>query len=431
MATAISDGTAAEPKKSALFGPLLIVFIGFLTTSLAQPLGVPQIAIQNLLKNSLHVGRTENAAFFFWIGLPWYFKPFVGVFTDAFPLLGSRRKTYVTVSTILAVISWLGLYVTPVRYNALLVVCLVIDFFMVVASTVLGAYMVEVGQTTGGSGRVTSVRQITYWIVMMLKGPLGGLLATLAFGVTIGFSGAFLLLLVPTVAIFLHEKRVHVESSVLIHDATVQMGKIFRAGTMWSAAGLMALFYMAPGFLTTVFYRQQDVLHLGVTQIGYLNGIQGAAGIVSAVSYAYLTSKFNLRTLLFGCLSLATIATLCYAHYNTYAQARIAEGLYGMGYAFAECALMNLAIRGTPKGSEGLGFALMMSVRNFGLYGTDIFGSWLTDKYHVSFATLVVANAVTTAMAVSLVALLPLAMVGHKDAELPAGVPVGKMAPEE
>jgi hypothetical protein len=351
--------------------------------------------------------------------LPWYFKPFVGIFTDAFPIFGSRRKTYILLSAALAVVSWFALFLTPIKYNALLTVCIVIDVFMVAASTVLGAYMVEVGQTTKGSGRITSVRQLTYWITIMLDGPLGGILAGLGFGATVGFCGCFLFLLIPTVVFFLHEKRVHIESSVLVQDAKAQMGKIARAKTMWVAAGLLALFYIAPGIITATFYRQQDVLHLGVTEIGYLNGIQGGAGIVSALAYAFLTRKFNLRTLLFGCLSFATLAIVCYSHYNTYTQAKFAEGLYGAGYALAECALMDLAIRGTPKGSEGLGFALMMSVRNFAIYGTDTFGAWLTDKYHLSFPALVFCNATTTAIAIPLVALLPLAMVGYRDAEAP------------
>ncbi len=53
----------------------------------------------------------------------------------------------------------------------------------------------------------------------------------------------------------------------------------------------------------------------------------------------------------------------------------------------AECALIDLAIRVTPKRSEGLGFSLMMSVRNLALFGSDIFGSWLLDKYHIYFSS--------------------------------------------
>lgn len=429
MATA-ADTRTQDAKKITLAGALVIVFIGFLTTTLSQPQGVSRIPFQNLLKNELHVGRTENAAFFFWIGLAWYFKPIVGIFTDAFPLFGSRRRTYILLSTALAVISWFGLFLTPIKYNALLIVCTVINVFMVVASTVLGAYMVEVGQTTRGSGRVTSTRQLTYWTSIMLQGPLGGFLATLAFGVTVGFSGTFLFLLIPTVIFFLYERRVKIDSDVLVHDAVAQLGKIVTAGTMWAAAGLMALFYIAPGIVTAVFYRQQDLLHLDTPRIGILNGIEGAFGIVSAFAYAFLTRKFNLRTMLFGCLTFSTITTLIYSQYNSYHEAMVVEALYGMGYALAECALMDLAIRGTPKGSEGLGFSLMMSVRNFALYGTDILGSWMMDKYHISFTSLVLSNAATTAIAVPLVALLPLAMVGYKDAAKPTEMPVLKTTEE-
>jgi predicted MFS family arabinose efflux permease len=95
----------------------------------------------------------------------------------------------------------------------------------------------------------------------------------------------------------------------------------------------------------------------------------------------------------------------------------VAEACWGFGFVMAECALMDLAIRATPKGSEGLGFSLMMSVRNLALFGTDALGSMLLDKLHFSFTSLVFSNAVTTAITIPLVLLLPVSLVGKKDAE--------------
>jgi hypothetical protein len=94
------------------------------------------------------------------------------------------------------------------------------------------------------------------------------------------------------------------------------------------------------------------------------------------------------------------------------------ETFNGFGYTLAELSLMDLAVRATLAGSEGLGFALMMSVRNFALYGTDWLGSKLLDKYHLAFSTLVFSNAATTLITVPLVFLLPLYIVSRKDAEL-------------
>ncbi|MGA2991242.1 MAG: hypothetical protein ABSD88_12270, partial [Candidatus Korobacteraceae bacterium] len=67
----------------------IVIVVGVLATTLSQPQVLARIPLQNLLKNELHVDRAANAAFFFWAGLAWYFKPFAGIFTDAFPILGS------------------------------------------------------------------------------------------------------------------------------------------------------------------------------------------------------------------------------------------------------------------------------------------------------------------------------------------------------
>ena len=74
-------------------------------------------------------------------------------------------------------------------------------------------------------------------------------------------------------------------------------------------------------------------------------------------------------------------------------------------------------MRATPRGSEGLGFALMISINNFTRFGTDFLGSFMLDKLHLPFSALVLANAATTAIAVPLVLLLPLALVGRREGE--------------
>ncbi len=76
-------------------------------------------------------------------------------------------------------------------------------------------------------------------------------------------------------------------------------------------------------------------------------------------------------------MALATISNVAYVFYSsvrTRAGDRRIQRL--QGYTLAELALMDLAIRATPAGSEGLGFSLMMSVRNLALiWHPDWFGS--------------------------------------------------------
>ncbi len=125
------------------------------------------------------------------------------------------------------------------------------------------------------------------------------------------------------------------------------------------------------------------------------------------------------------------MANLGYLFYSSVGQAQFIEGLNGFGYSLAELALMDLAVRATPAGSEGLGFSLMMSVRNLALFGTDWFGSKLLEQFQVPFSSLVIANAATTLITVPLVLLLPRILVSKKDAEPPAEPPALRTVPQE
>ncbi|HZC17480.1 MAG TPA: MFS transporter [Caulobacteraceae bacterium] len=411
---------AKEPKagNGALTYAAIVIVVGVFATTLSQPQVLARLPLQNLLKNALHVGRSANAAFFFFAGLPWYFKPVAGLITDAFPVFGSRRRSYLLVSTLLAVVAWVGLYFTPHRYGQLLWMCIVINLFMVTASAVVGGYMVEIAQAVSGSGRLTAIRQFVQQICIIINGPAAGYLASMAFGWTAAACGGVMFLLVPATIFFLHEQRKRIDSREILDNAARQLGKIGAAGTMWAAAGLMALFYIAPGISTATFYKQQNDLHMTTQGQGFLYLISGVCGIAAAIGYGFACRRVNLRTLLIVCLLAATACNLGYLFYSSVANAQLIEGLNGVGFTLAELALMDLAVRATPAGSEGLGFSLMMSVRNLALFGTDWLGSSLIDAFHVKFNTLVIANAATTLVTVPLVLLLPLALVRRRDAEV-------------
>src|SRR5215813_12760484 len=402
----------------ALTCAALVIIAGVFATTLAQTEVLARLPLQNLLKNQLHVDRTANAAFFFWAGLAWYLKPFAGVLTDAFPLFGSRRKSYILISAALAALAWWVLIITPHDYCNLLVVAIVINAFMVIASTAVGGYMVETAQASSGSGRLTAIRQFIQQACLVINGPTAGYLASIAFGWTAAACGAIMFLLVPITIVFLREQRQGLDSREVLGNAKRQLVNIATARTMWAAAGLMALFYIAPGFATALFYKQQNELHLSTQTQGFLGLIAGICGILAAVGYGILCRRLNLRTLLVWCMLAATIANLGYLFYSSLGRGQVIEGLNGFGYTLAELALMDLAVRSTPAGSEGLGFSIMVSVRNLALFGTDWFGSNLLDQYHFSFSSLVVANSATTLITVPLVFLLPRLIVSRKDAEI-------------
>ena len=403
-------------SRRELLYAFLVVFLGITAVTLSQQNAIGLVPLKNLLKNELHEDKSATAAFFFWLGIAWYFKPFFGIFIDAFPFLGTRRKSYIVTGSVLSVACFVGLIYTPHRFVPLLAMCIAVNVFMVITSTAVGGYMTEKAQALRASGGFASVFQIAYQTAGVVGGPLGGLLATVAFGWTNLTSAAIMLLPIPAALFLLRDKRTHVDSQQLLGDAGRQLTKIVRAKTMWAAAGFSFLFYFAPGIQTALFYRQQDVLHMSTAQQGlmlFLNG--GFAMLTASVYGTWAARRWPLRRLLFWCILLGATAQLCYAFYDSMTQAYVIESLWGLGWAAADMSLTDLYMRATPAGSEALGFSLMVSVRNLALFGADWLGAKAMETYHLQFSSMAIANGVVSLIALPFVFLLPGLIVDHRD----------------
>lgn len=411
----VADPGAGKYRRELIYS-FLVVFLGITAVTLSQQNAISLVPLKNLLKNELHETKSATAAFFFWLGIAWYFKPFFGIFTDAFPFFGTRRKSYILTGSLLSVASFVGLIFTPHQYTPLLAMCIAVNVFMVITSTAVGGYMTERAQALQASGSFASIFQVAYQMAGVVGGPLGGLLATVAFGWTNLTSAVIMLLPIPAALFFLKERRVQVNSQLLLRDAGGQLTKIFKAKTMWAAAGFSFLFYFAPGIQTALFYRQQDVLHMSTAQQGlmlFLNG--GFAVAVAAVYGTYASKRWSLRRLLFWCILAGAIAQMAYSFYNSMTEAYVIESLWGLGWASADMALTDLYMRATPKGSEALGFSLMVSVRNLSLFGADWLGAKAMETYHIQFSTMAIANGVVSLIALPFIFYLPAVLVDRRD----------------
>lgn len=405
----------AKNNRELLFAAI-VVFVGITAVTLSQQNAIGLIPLKNLLKNELHEDRAATAAFFFWLGLAWYFKPFFGIFTDAFPFFGTRRKSYILSGAILSVVGFVALVYTPHRYTPLLAVCIAINVFMVVTSTAVGGFMTEKAQALRASGRFSSIFQIAYQMSYVFGGPLSGILAAMAFGWTWVASAAIMFLPIPAAIFFLKEQHTNIDSKKMLAEAKKQLAKAATAKTMWAAAAFSFLFYFAPGIQTALFYQQQDVLHMSTRTQGFMLFLNGIFGIMSATVYGSFACKhWTLRKLLFWSIAIGAVAQMGYAFYSTVDRAYIIESFWGLGWSAADMALTDLYMRATPGGSEGLGFSLMVSVRNLALFGADWIGSKAMDTYHFHFSTMAIANGSISLIALPFLFWLPGFIVDRKD----------------
>src|SRR5580704_3957643 len=310
-------GASAIPRTKVenrnLLPLALIIIFGIFASTMPQPQALGKLPLQFLLKNDVHVTREQMAAFFFWCGLAWYLKPLAGILTDAFPFFGTRRRHYLLFSSALTALSWIGMAFLPHTYGALLLGAMIVNLFMVMGSTVTGAYLVEAGQRMGATGRLTALRMIVYNFCTLIQGPVGGFLATVGFTWASGANAALALTIFPIAFIYLKEQRAAQDrSSVVFQNAGQQLKTILRSKNLWLALLFIALFYFSPGFSTPLFYRQTDELHFSKQAIGNLGVFSGAFAILAAILYSQLIKRFHIRILLLMTVAAAACGTLFY-----------------------------------------------------------------------------------------------------------------------
>ena len=356
-----------------------MVGLGAFVTTIAQPAVIGRLPLQLLLKTQLHFSAQMLAGFLLIASFAWNVKPLAGIMSDAFPLFGTRRRHYLLLGAGMAAVCWFLMGVVPRSYLPLLLTAFGANAFMVIASTVMGGLMVEAGQKYGISGRVTSIRQALQSAVSLGNGILGGYLAAVAFGWTVGIATALLLVLAVTTFFALTERPVAVRNQNVLTNASHELRTLVGSRTLWSSGIFLALVYISPGFTTPLLFMQTDTLNFSAPYIGLMESIEGAAGLLGALIYGVVCRRFNLRQLLTTAIALNVTVTLLYLRYS-HATAPFIHGIVGFAVICSELALMDLAVRSTPPGCESLGFALMMSARNFALGGSDLIGSWLIDS---------------------------------------------------
>jgi len=383
-----------------------LIGAGVFATTLAQP-AVLRLPFQQLLKSQLQVSREAMAAFFAVAAVAWYVKPLAGILSDSAPLFGTRRRHYLLLGGTGASLFWVLVALLPRTYASVLAGVMAVNAMLMLGSTITGAVMVEAGQRYGATGRLTSVRYVVQSLCLLLGGPLGGWLATRPFELTALVGAASAGVVVPVALILLHEPSAGGANATVWVRAREELRTLTRSRALWSAVGVLAVVYVPPGFSTALYYIQTDTLLFPSTFIGTLAFISGSASLGGAALYGIVCKHLPLRRLLQLGILCSALATLCYLFYHSRVAAMLIDGQAGLFVTIAELALMDLAARATPRGSEGLSFALMMSVRNGALAISDITGSWLIQHHYLTFARVVELNAAVIALALLLVGALP------------------------
>lgn len=420
-AVPVPEAPSGSSMRRDLARIALFVSLGWLGTNVG--LNVSVLPLKFLLKDELRLNEAGVAGFFALSQFTNYIKPLAGVLTDTFPLFGTRRRWYLIFSLLATGLLFLALGCVPHTYAWLILTYGLLYLFVVFTSTALGGVMVEAGNRHRAGGRMTAQRIAMFRLGTLFGMPLGAYLAAVPFLVAMGVSGLFHLALVPLFWIALREPQIARTDLRVWSSAGRSMQGLLQNRPLLCAAGMIFLIAASPGFQTPLFFYQTNVLHFSKRFLGQLLFIEAAAGLGCAMLYHYTCRRWQLRRLVVVSILVHALGTLFYLQYNSAANAIWIMAIAGATLAFGQLTVYDLAARATPKGSEALGYSVMMSVWNLTNALSDWSGATLFQRLHLSFATLIWINAITTLLAILVTPFLPAVLMQQRDG-VPGGDPI-------
>ncbi len=399
-ATEPSAAKAEAVRLSLLFGAIYFIQgIGEPTEGLiAQP-------VRSLLTKW---GQTtgEITAFMALISLPWSIKPLYGLISDFLPIFGSRRRSYLILTTALTVLGLGYLYFVPPQPGAVAVLLwlLVVPTVGVAFSDVVAdALMVERGQPLGLTGRLQSVQWAAMYAAMILAGSVGGWLSQhhreeVGFLICAVATAVSLVLAV----LWVREPRV-ARSTETMHDTAAALGRAARTPAVLVAAAFLFLWNFNP-FSSSVQYVYL-VRDMGFSDqfYGNMTSLFAAGAMGGSLAYGFYCRRVSFNWLIHLSIVTGVLSTLAYWGLTGTWSAVVITALSGVTYMTGNLIQLDLAARICPPKAAGTVFALLMAVSNLGiLLSTWIGGVWYDQLdavwgHRAAFNTLVAIGAAFTA----------------------------------
>ena len=398
--------------------PLAVVFASVYFFSMNGLGALPNLAINFLLKDRAALTPAQLAYFQAVIMIAWVIKPLWGIISDLCPIFGSRRKSYLILTSLLAAAVWLILaFLSAPAVLPLLLLLTVVYMAYAFQDVVTDGLMIETGQPLNMTGQFQSIQWTAVYVAMIITSLVGGLIAELAqkgelsYRMIFGITGIFPILTTVIVILLVREpSRAHLERA-----AELGLRDAFRHRGIWILAFFLFLWNFSPSFGAPFFYYIVDTLKFSGSFLGILQAVTSAGALVGSMLYGLVFAKFQLCKFLRIAVWVGVFATLSYfiyfvpwlvAHAVTLKILALAMNfLLGIANAVIFLALLNLAARISPQYAGGTVFALLMSFYNLGQMGSNAFGGFLFTK--IGLEPLIIVSAVFSLGVLFLIPYLP------------------------
>ena len=401
-------------RLGALFGLLSFV------QGIVEPTdGLLSQPIKSLLRTWGYSAAT-TAWFIAVLSIAWAIKPLYGLLTDFVPLAGSRRRSYLLLTTAVAAISLTVVYLLPLTSErAVLLLLLLLPSAVAIAfsDVVIDAMMVAAGQPSGMTGRLQSIQWSSMYAATIVTGVAGGVLSQWGMQQT-GFLIAGVSCAVSLLAVlFLVQERRRPAaprpqaSASAIPDvadgcpshAIAEMWQTIREPGILAIGAFLFLWSFNPFSATVLYYYSTEALHFSEQFVGSLTSWHAVGLLTGSIFYGVICRMLPLGWLIHGSIVTGILATIAYWGYRDPTSGVVISLGVGVVYAIGSLIQLDLAARVCRPQTAGTTFALLMSLTNLGAALSQGIGGSIYEEmaerwgYVLAFQILVGVGALFTA----------------------------------
>ena len=166
------------PLLGRVFGTVRLAYLPVLVTYFCYGASaITGVAMLYFQKDALRITPAEAAGIGFWLGLPWTMKMVVGVASDVYPILGSRRKAYLVLGALCSFVGYVLLATVITTKGPYLAVMVMVTVGYMIQDVVADALSVEVAQSDEEMAQIQTLGRMALLAGSISVGYLSGFLA--------------------------------------------------------------------------------------------------------------------------------------------------------------------------------------------------------------------------------------------------------------
>jgi len=389
-------------------------------------LGLARLAISFFLKDELGLSPAQVAVMMGVAALPWVIKPVFGFLSDSLPLFGYRRRSYLVLSGLLGMFSWIALAtVVHSAWTATAAIALG-SLSIAISDVIVDSLVVERArqESMSDAGSLQSLCWGSMAIGGVITAYFSGLLLEHVSTQTVFAITACFPLFVTAAAWLIAETQVNEPANLGIARTQIsQLRQAVSQKQIWLPATFLFLWQSTPTSDVAFFFFTTNELGFEPEFLGRVRLVTSVAALVGVWIFQRFLKVVAVRTIFFWTsilsATLGMTTLLLVTHVNR--QLGIDDHWFSLGDSLiltvmgqvAYMPVLVLAARLCPPGVEATFFALLMSVTNLaGLLSHEtgaLLMHWLgiRENHFEALWLLVVVTNLSTLLPLPLVRWLP------------------------